>query len=103
LDIEQMNGNIYLAILGMALATYATRLAGFWLLQGKSISGRLKAALEAVPPAILTAVIAPTVFLEGPIGMAAGAATLIAAVFRAPLLVTIATGVGTVALLRYVW
>jgi uncharacterized membrane protein len=101
--MKQLNNNIYFAILGMALATYATRLAGFWLLQGRSINGRMKAALEAVPPAILTAVIAPTVFLQGPIGMIAGATTLIAAVLRAPLLVTIAIGVGTIALLRYVW
>ena len=43
---------LYVAIFGMALATYATRLAGYWLLQGRVISGRMKAALEAVPPAI---------------------------------------------------
>jgi uncharacterized membrane protein len=91
---------LFVAILGMALATYATRLAGFWLLQGRVISGRMKAALEAVPPAILTAVIAPTVFLHGPVGIIAGVATLAAALLRAPLLVTIAVGVGCVALLR---
>jgi uncharacterized membrane protein len=96
-----MGNDIYLMIFGMAVATYATRLAGYWVLQGRVVGGRLKAALEAVPPAILTAVIAPTVFLEGPAGMIGGAVTLAVAMLRAPLLVTIAAGVGTVALLRY--
>ncbi len=94
--------NIYLAIFGMAAATYATRLLGYWLLQGRSIGGRLKAALEAVPPAILTAVIAPAVFMQGPAAMLAGAATLIAALMRLPLLVTICIGVGSVAVLRHI-
>lgn len=93
---------IYLAILGMGVATYATRLAGYWLLQGQTISGRFKAALEAVPPAILTAVIAPTVFLQGPAEMISGAITLVAAVLKLPLLATIGVGVGSVALLRHV-
>jgi uncharacterized membrane protein len=94
--------NIYLAILWMAFATYATRLAGYWFLQGRTIKGRLLVALEAVPPAILTAVIAPTVFMEGPASMLAGAATLVSALLRLPLLVTIAVGVASVALLRQV-
>jgi uncharacterized membrane protein len=93
---------IYLAILGMGVTTYATRLAGYWLLQGRQISGRFKAALEAVPPAILTAVIAPTVFLQGPAEMISGAITLTAAVLKLPLLATIAIGVASVALLRHV-
>lgn len=97
-----MGLEIYIAIFGMAVATYATRLAGYWLLQGRVISGRLKAALEAVPPAILMAVIAPTVFLEGPAGVVGGAVTLTAAMLRAPLLVTIASGVATVAVLRQI-
>jgi uncharacterized membrane protein len=87
-------------VLCMGLATYATRLAGYWLLQGVPITGRFKAALEAVPPAILTAVIAPTVFLQGPAEVIAGALTLASAVSRAPLLVTIAVGVASVAALR---
>ena len=93
---------IYIAILGMGLATYATRLAGYVLLNGKHISGRFKTALEAVPPAILTAVIAPTVFLQGPAEMISGGITLGAAVMKLPLLVTIGIGVASVALLKTV-
>lgn len=93
---------IYLAILGMGVVTYATRLAGYMLLSGTHISGRFKTALEAVPPAILTAVIAPTVFLQGQAEMIAGAVTLLSAVLKLPLLVTIGLGVSSVALLRTV-
>jgi uncharacterized membrane protein len=94
--------NIYVVIVAMGIVTYCTRLAGFWLLQGRIINGRFQAALEAVPPAILTAVIAPTVFLEGPASMMAGALTLGSALLRLPLLVTIAVGVGSVAVLRQI-
>lgn len=100
--MHEGNLNIYLAIIGMGVATYATRLAGYWLLQGRTIRGRFLVALEAVPPAILTAVIAPTVFMEGPASMVAGAATLVSALLRMPLLVTITVGVVSVALLRLV-
>lgn len=92
--------HLALAIGGMALATYSTRLAGYWLLRGVEIKGRLKAALDAVPPAIITAVIAPMVFLHGVPEMLAGALALMAALLRAPLLLTIGIGVGSVALLR---
>ena len=65
--------------------------------------GRMKAAMDAVPPAILTAVIAPAVFLNGWAEMIAGAMTLVVALLRAPLLVTIATGVALVVALRYLF
>ena len=39
-----------LAILGMALATYATRASGLYLMRGVVVKGRLKAALDALPP-----------------------------------------------------
>jgi uncharacterized membrane protein len=48
-----------LTIAAMALATYATRAAGFTLMRYMRVGGRLKAALDAMPPAILMAVIAP--------------------------------------------
>ncbi len=91
---------VLLAILVMGLATYGTRLAGYWLLQGRAVKGRFKAAMDAVPPAILVAVIAPTVFMQGTNNMIAGALTLGSAMLRLPLLVTIAVGVGSVAALR---
>ena len=89
---------VTIAILG--LMTYATRLAGYWLLRGRTVTGRLKAALDAVPPAILVAVIAPGVLLQGKSEMIAGAITLGLALMRLPLLVTIIGGAGAAGLLR---
>ena len=92
----------FLAIVLMGLATYGTRLSGYLLLRGMKIEGRVKAAIDAVPPAILTAVIAPDVFLQGWAEMIAGAVTLGVALLRAPLLVTIGAGVASVVALRHI-
>lgn len=89
-----------LAISGMAVATYATRVAGLYLMRGVRAEGRLKAALDALPPAILMAVIAPTVLATGPAETLAGAVTVGAALFRLPLIVVVATGVASVVVLR---
>jgi uncharacterized membrane protein len=84
----------------MGLATYLTRILGYWLLRGRVVEGRMKAALDAVPPAILMAVIAPKVFLAGPAEMLAGVLTLGAALLRLPLLLVIAIGMASVMVLR---
>ncbi|MBL8789487.1 MAG: AzlD domain-containing protein [Rhizobiales bacterium] len=85
----------------MGCATYATRLSGYLLLRNARIEGRLKAALDAVPPAILTAVIAPAVLMQGWPERIAGAITLAVALLRAPFLVTIGAGVVSVVVLRH--
>jgi uncharacterized membrane protein len=89
-----------LLIFLMGIATYSTRVAGYWLLRGRTVEGRMKAALDAVPPAILMAVIAPTVFMQGKAEMIAGGLTLGAALLRLPLLVTILVGMASVVGLR---
>jgi uncharacterized membrane protein len=89
-----------LLIFLMGIATYSTRIAGYWLLRGRTVEGRMKAALDAVPPAILMAVIAPTVFMQGRAEMIAGGLTLGAALLRLPLLVTILVGMASVVGLR---
>jgi uncharacterized membrane protein len=89
-----------LLIVLVGLATYGTRLAGYWLLRNVTITGRTKAALDAVPPAILVAVIAPAVLMQGWPEKIAGAVTIAAALMRLPLLVVIVIGVATTALLR---
>lgn len=86
-------------ILAMAGVTYLTRIGGDLLMRGRVLSPRMTAALNAVPPAVLTAVIAPSVLTAGLAEAIAGAVTL-AAAFRLPLLVTVAVGLGVVVLLR---
>jgi uncharacterized membrane protein len=89
------------AIVAMALVTYATRTAGLFLADRLRLSGRAEAAFEAIPAAVLTAVIAPVALATGPAETAAALVTAAAAT-RLPLLATIAVGVLTVVLLRSV-
>jgi uncharacterized membrane protein len=90
-----------LAILAMAVATYGTRIAGLWIANHVPRSGRAVAALEALPPAVLTAVIAPMALTTGPAETLAALATGLAA-SRLPLLATIVLGVLLVVGLRWV-
>jgi uncharacterized membrane protein len=77
----------------MGVATYLTRVAGLFLADRLPKTGSVRIALDALPPAVLTAVIAPAV-LAGPSEAVAGAVTMIAA-FRLPLLAAVALGIGT--------
>ena len=87
--------------LGMMAVTYGARAGGYWLVQRYPLGGRFKAALEAVPMAVLTAIIAPTVLATGPAESLAAFATLVIA-WRLPALAAVAGGVMTVVLLRMV-
>ena len=95
-----MSSSALLAILGMGIATYLTRLSGFYLLRGLNVSGRMKAALDALPPAVLMAVIAPVILTTGPAESIAAAITAVAGFFRLPLTVTIIIGIVSVVVLR---
>jgi uncharacterized membrane protein len=95
-----MTGTTLLAIIGMGVATYLTRLSGFYLLRGLNLSGPMKAALDALPPAVLMAVIAPMILATGLAETIAAAITAVAAFFRLPLAVTIMVGIVSVVALR---
>ncbi len=84
------------AILGMGLATYATRLSGLLLMRGVVVKGRAKAALDALPPSVLMAVITPTVLMTGKAETLAAIITAISAILRLPLLATMVIGIGSV-------
>lgn len=87
------------AILAMALVTYATRVAGLALAGRLRLAGRARAAFDAIPPAVLVAVIAPVALATGWRETLAALVTALAAT-RLPLLGTIAVGVGAIVLLR---
>jgi uncharacterized membrane protein len=87
------------AIVAMAAVTYLTRIAGVFLAGRLALRGRARAAFDAIPPAVLVAVIAPTVLATGPAETLAALLTAIAAT-RLPLLATVAVGVAAVVALR---
>ncbi|SCY69427.1 AzlD family protein [Microvirga guangxiensis] len=88
-----------LAIIAMAVVTYITRIAGLYVADRLVLTGRAKAAFDAIPPAVLVSVIAPTALTTGWAEAIAAAITAVVA-FRLPLLATIAVGVASVVLLR---
>jgi uncharacterized membrane protein len=88
-----------LAIIAMAVVTYITRIAGLFVADRLVLTGRAKAAFDAIPPAVLVAVIAPTALTTGWAEAIAAAITAVAA-FRLPLLATVAVGVVSVVVLR---
>jgi len=88
-----------LAILGMALVTYATRVAGLALAGRLDLSLRAQAAFDAIPPAVLIAVIAPSALATGWPETGAAVVAAIAAT-RLPLLGVVAVGVLAVVGLR---
>ena len=88
-----------LAILAMAVVTYVTRIAGLFVADRLVLTGRAKAAFDAIPPAVLVAVIAPTALTTGWAEAIAAAITALVA-FRLPLLATVAVGVAAAGVLR---
>jgi uncharacterized membrane protein len=87
------------AIAAMAAATYLTRIAGYWLVRRFTLAGRPAAALEAVPGAVLVALIAPTVLATGPAESGAALVTILIA-RRGAMLPAVVGGVAAAALLR---
>jgi len=87
-----------LAILGMAVVTYATRIGGLWLLRrlGGTPSGRVAAWLRAIPGAVIVAIVAPNILAAGPAGAVAALATAVVAVRTGSVLAAMATGVALV-------
>ncbi|MCG5482840.1 MAG: AzlD family protein [Sinorhizobium meliloti] len=88
-----------LAIVAMAVATVLTRIGGLVLIRFVTIGPKQKRALEAIPPAVLMAVIAPTALVTGPAETLATLATALVAT-RLPLLAAVAAGVIVVAVAR---
>ena len=94
-----LDGTTLLTIVLMALATYLTRIAGLFIAGRFRLEGRARAAFDAIPISVLTAVIAPTLLTSSLAESFAGVVTILAA-FRLPLLGTVTVGVTAVVLLR---
>lgn len=69
------------AILAMAAATYMVRFAGYWIMSRVPLTAFLRAALEALPGAIIVATVVPLAMrggLSAWVGVAVAAATMLA-------------------------
>ncbi|MDW3206840.1 MAG: AzlD domain-containing protein [Alphaproteobacteria bacterium] len=87
------------AILGMAAVTLAMRFGGYLLVRYVTVTGRAAAAMEAMPVAVLTALVVPTALATGPAETIAAAVTLFAA-WRLPIIVAVIIGTAAVVVLR---
>src|SRR5688500_7431056 len=87
------------AILAMAAVTYLTRIGGLVVADRLVLKGRAKAAFDAIPPAVLVAVIAPTALATGWAETVAAAVAAVAAT-RLPVLAVVGVGVAAVVILR---
>ena len=92
--------HVLLALLAMMAATYATRIAGFLMPEKLDLTPRLRAALDAIPAAVLVSVIAPSMLATGWRETLASLVAALAAT-RLPLIGVVAVGVGAVVLLRH--
>jgi uncharacterized membrane protein len=89
-----------LAILLMAIATYATRAGGLWLASRFDLSERAGAWLEQIPGAILISLVAPPVLTGGLAEALAALVVVIVAHRTGSLPVAMVTGVCIVLALR---
>jgi uncharacterized membrane protein len=95
--------DVLLAILGMALATYAMRAGGYALLRVSKPNRFAQNMLQHLPGCIFVAFIAPALVEGGPLQWAAGAATVAIMAATRSYLAAIAGGVATLSLLGWWW
>ena len=96
----QIDSTTLLVILGMAVVTYATRIAGLWLMNRVTLSNRMRSWLNQIPGAVLISIVAPTVLTQSLAEAGAGLATVLVALRTGNLILAMLTGIGTVLILR---
>lgn len=96
----QIDSTTLLVILGMAVVTYATRIAGLWLMNRVTLSPGIRSWLNQIPGAVLISIVAPTVFTQSLAEAGAALATVLVAIRTSNLILAMLTGIGTVWLLR---
>jgi len=103
-----------LLIFGMAVVTYVSRVSPLLLLSSRQLDPHLMRWLEMVPPAVLAALLAPEILLRTDAGgvktlflsmdnifLLAAIPTVIVGWLTKSFFGTVAVGMGTVALLRF--
>jgi uncharacterized membrane protein len=91
---------ILLALVVMALTTALMRVGGFWLMGRLPITPRVRRALEALPGAIVAAIVVPIVAKIGPVALLAVIAAAAAMIIRRNELLAVAAGVGVAVIAR---
>ena len=87
-------------ILAMALATYFTRVIGFWLMGHVPVTVRVRRMLETLPGAIVVAIVVPLTAKAGAAGVIAVGVTVAAMVLRRNEFLAVALGLTAISLAR---
>lgn len=87
-------------ILAMALATYFTRVAGFWLMAHVPMTVRVRRMLETLPGAIVVATIAPLAARAGLSGLIGIGVTFASMLLRRNEFLAVALGLTAIGLAR---
>ena len=90
----------FFAIAAMASMTYLVRVGGFWLMGHVPLTARVHRMLEALPGAVVAAIILPVVARNGMPAMLAVIATVGAMLVRRNDFIAIAAGLAVAALAR---
>ena len=98
--IESADFGVLAAIAAMAVATYAMRAGGFWLMGHVPPSPRLRRMLEALPGSVVAATVLPIVVRDGMTAMLAIAAAGAVMLVRRNDLLAVVTGMAVAALVR---
>lgn len=91
---------VLLALAVMALTTALMRVGGFWLMGRLPITPRVRRALEALPGAIVAAIVVPIVAKIGSVALLAVIAAAAAMIIRRNELLAVAAGVGAAVIAR---
>ena len=89
-----------LAIIGMALVTFAIKAGGFLLANRLPRTGFAAAWIRHIPGAVMASLVAPAVFTGKPAEILAALATTLVFFLTRQLLLAMAAGVGTIFLAR---
>jgi uncharacterized membrane protein len=89
-----------LAILGMAIVTFAIRITGYILADRLPSSGFVAAWMRHIPGAVLASLVAPAIASGGPAELAGTAATALAYLVTRNLFAAMVAGVAIVFIVR---
>ena len=87
-------------ILLLAVASYLTKVGGFWLVGAVSLPDRAERGLAFLPGAVVVAFVAPELARGGPAEWAAGAITVLVAYRTDNLIAALVAGTAAVVLFR---
>lgn len=91
---------IWIAIAGMALVSYACRAGGYWAMGFVRLTPRVEGWLAAMPSALVAAILARTLASAGPVEIAGVGAAFLVARYLGGDFAGMMAGIGAVAALR---